>query len=172
MYIGFMSILPIVVEYLKFLRKMSTKIFSVIMVMLILQANRKFAHVLMSKVGQWKKNWVSWRKATEDMPQNQFMIRMYICSKRYFDFPLYNETIFSSSYFHEGPIVNVESIEESLGEIILHRVQKKETNYCPKNLTKIEQFNKKRGKQNYPISYPQIWWRYVRLEMNVLMTHL
>ena len=43
------SILPIVVEYLKFL-KMLIKIFSVIMVMLIIQSNRKCAHRLMRKV--------------------------------------------------------------------------------------------------------------------------
>ena len=42
-----------------------------------------------------------------------------------FDSTQDNEPNFSSSYFHEEPIVNVESIEERLRVINLHRVQKK-----------------------------------------------
>ena len=54
------------------------------------------------------------------MPQNIFMQRIYICSKYRnksddnFDSPPDNEPTFSSSYFHEEPIVNLETIEESL----------------------------------------------------------
>ena len=39
-----------------------------------------------------------------------------------FDYPPDNEPTFSSPYFHEEPIVNVETIEERLREINLHRL--------------------------------------------------
>ena len=45
-----MSILTIVVEYLKHLKQILMKIFGVISVMLIIQENRKCANGLMSKV--------------------------------------------------------------------------------------------------------------------------
>ena len=37
-----------------------------------------------------------------------------------------NEPTFSSYVFQEGPVFNVETIEERLNEMILDRVQKKE----------------------------------------------
>ena len=46
-----MSILPIVVEFLKFSKKMLMKIFSVFMVMNIIQGNIKFAHGFMRRFG-------------------------------------------------------------------------------------------------------------------------
>ena len=39
-------------------------------------------------------------------------------------------------------------------------------------MTKIEHLNAKRGKQHCPRSHPEMWWRYVRLETNILITHL
>ena len=42
-----------------------------------------------------------------------------------FDKQLDNEYTFSASYFHEKPIVDVETIEERLTPINLHRVEKK-----------------------------------------------
>ena len=77
-----LSILPIVVEFLNFLKKMLMKIFSVFMVMNILQANIKCAHGLMNKFGEW------WRpvflmKSRFKKSKNCFMQRMYIFSKRY-----------------------------------------------------------------------------------------
>ena len=73
-----------------------------------------------------------------------------------FDIPPNNEPILSSSYLYEEPIFNVVTIKERLKEMNLHMVQKKETNYRLKNMTNIEQFNTKRGKQHSPISYPQL----------------
>ena len=67
-----------------------------------------------------------------------------------------NEPTFSSSFFQEGPIVNVENIEERLKEMNLRRVQKREKNYHLKNMTKIGQFNINRGKQHFPISHTQL----------------
>ena len=89
-----------------------------------------------------------------------------------FDSPPDNEPTFSSSHFHEVPIVNVKTIEESLKEMNMHRVQKKDKNYYLNNITRIEKFNTKRGKKHSPRSHPQLWWKHVRLEMNILMTHL
>ena len=43
---------------------------------------------------------------------------------RIFDSPPDNEPTFSSSYFHEGPIFNVEIIEERLKEMNSYMVQK------------------------------------------------
>ena len=45
-----------------------------------------------------------------------------------FDSTQDNEPTFSSSFFHEGPIVNVETIEELLKEMNLRRIQKKGEN--------------------------------------------
>ena len=61
-----------------------------------------------------------------------------------------NDASFSILFFHEGPIVNVETIEERLKEMNLHMVKKKETNFHLNNMTKIEQFNTKRRKQHFP----------------------
>ena len=58
-------------------------------------------------------------------------------SDEHFDSPPYNEPKFSSSYFHEEPIFNVETIEERLKEMKLHRVQKKGKNHCPNNIIGI-----------------------------------
>ena len=67
----------------------------------------------------------------------------------------------------------METVSGKLKETNLHRVQKKEKNYRIKNNKNIEQVNTKRRKQhNFSISYPQLWWRYVRLDMNILMTHI
>ena len=49
-----------------------------------------------------------------------------------------NEPTFSSSYFNEEPIGNVENTEERLKEMNLHRVQKRENNYRLTSMTKIE----------------------------------
>ena len=54
----------------------------------------------------------------------------------------------------------------------LSRVQKKEKSYHLNNMTKIEQFNTKRGNKDYPRSHPQLWWQHVRLEVNILMNHI
>ena len=37
---------------------------------------------------------------------------------------LYNEHTFSTSYFHEKPILDVSTIEESIQAILLRRVEK------------------------------------------------
>ena len=58
------------------------------------------------------------------------MQRMYTFSKgqnesdENFDFPPDNEPTLSSSYFHEEPLVNVETIKERLKGMDLHRLQK------------------------------------------------
>ena len=66
------------------------------------------------------------------------------------DSPTHNESKFSSSYFHKKLIVSVETIQERLKEMNLHRVQKKETKDCFKNMEKIEQFNAKKIKATLP----------------------
>ena len=53
-----------------------------------------------------------------------------------FYFPPDNKYTFSASYFHEEYIVDVETIEERIKSMNLHRVQKKDMNYHHKNMTK------------------------------------
>ena len=74
--------------------------------------------------------------------------------------------------YQEGPIVNMETIEERLKEINLHKIYKKKKNYHLNNTKDIEQFNTKIGKQHYPRLHPHLWWQHVRLYMNILMTYL
>ena len=63
-----MSILAIVVEVLKCLKKMLIKMFSVSMVMHILRVNRKCEHGLMRIVGKWLGN-IFWCKANKKSPK-------------------------------------------------------------------------------------------------------
>ena len=52
-----------------------------------------------------------------------------------FDSTQDNDPNFSSSFFHEGPIVNVKTVEEGLKEMNLHKVRKKENICHIKNMT-------------------------------------
>ena len=73
-----------------------------------------------------------------------------------FDSTKYNEPTFSSSFFEDGPVFTVETIEERLNEMNLDMVQKKEKICHLNNITKIEQFNTKRGKQHSKKSHLQL----------------
>ena len=74
---------------------------------------------------------VFWCKANKNHLQNVLCkkctyVKKYINeSDENFDSTQDNEPTFLSSFFHEGPIVNVETIEERLKEMNLHGVQKK-----------------------------------------------
>ena len=124
-----MVILPIVINIRKFV-KMLMLIFSVNMVMLILQANRECAHGLMRKFGKWWK-YVSWCKANKKIPKKIICKECTYVQKdrnkvhNNFDTPLDNKHTFSASYVNEEPIVDMKFFEDKLKSMTLYRVQTK-----------------------------------------------
>ena len=133
---------------------MLMKMFSVIMVMLILQAKNNYALGLMSKVGQWWKPVFLMQSKIKNTQKPLYAKNLHMFKKKgnesdgNIDSPPDNEPTFSWSYFHGEPIFNLEIIKEGLTEMNLHRLQKKETNNRLNNIKKEEQFNIKIGNQH------------------------
>ena len=93
------------------------KIFSVFMVIHILQAKIKYAHGLLRKVMEWLTPvflMQTFSTKTDLFRECTDVQKDLNESDENFDSPLDNEPTFSSSIFHEGLIVNVENIEERL----------------------------------------------------------
>ena len=126
-----MSILPIVVEYLKCLKNNVNE---------NIQCDHGYAYYSgKNKMCAWvnEESWAMMKTCFTDAnkiknPKNTLCKECTYVHKygnesdETFYSPLDNKPTFSSSYFHEEPIVYVETIEERLKEMNFHRVKKRD----------------------------------------------
>ena len=81
-----------------------------------------------------------------------------------------NELTSLSLFFQEGPVVNVENIEERLRAMNLHMVQIKGEKLSSQEYEKDITVQQKKGKQYSPRSHLHLWW--INVRQNYYTTYL